>query len=226
MARKKKQGDVSTIARKRYYRASERYLKKAEQASGSTAKRYRQLARQSFEDALATYDPANTQKYSKPIQRLANEFGYDLEAARELPKKGEEREQAINYRARRQERLISESDYAKESSAQSDDIRREREAQSLFKNSEIGRRIIGGYVDVWRDEATITDERTGERKVDTRKIFKSLYKYFGVDNLADLVEKVEAEIGDTLYEMGNDDEIYEVVKLSIQNKVLDNTLYE
>lgn len=226
MARKRKQGDVSTNARKRYYRASERYLKKAEQASGSTAKRYRQLARQNFEDALATYDPANTQKYSKPIQRLANEFGYDLEALRELPTRSDEREQAISFRARRQERLIRESDYAKESSAANEDIRRDREAQALFKNSEIGRRIIGGYVDVWREDATVTDEKTGERKVDTRKIFKSLYKYFGVDNLADLVEKVEAEIGETLYEMGNDDEIYEVVKLSIQNKVLDNTLYE
>jgi hypothetical protein len=96
----------------------------------------------------------------------------------------------------------------------------------LFKNAEIGRRIIGGYVDVWRDEATVIDPETGERKIDTRRIFAALYKHFNVDNLSDLVEKVEAENGETLYEMGNDDEIYEVVKLSIQNKVLDNTLYE
>ena len=79
---------------------------------------------------------------------------------------------------------------------------------------------------MWRDEAVTIDETTGERKIDTRKIFKALFKYFDVDNLADLVEKVENEIGEVLYEMGNADEIYEVVKLSIQNKVLDNTLYE
>ena len=78
-------GDESTIARKRYYRASERYLKEAEKTSGTTAARYRQLARQNFEDALATYDPTNTQKFSKPMQRLAAEFGYDLEGERQLP---------------------------------------------------------------------------------------------------------------------------------------------
>ncbi len=226
MARRKKQGDVSTNARKRYYRASERYLKKAEQASGANAQRYRQLAKQSFEDALATYDPANTQKYSKPIQRLAGEFGYDLDAMRQLPESNAERESAISRRARIQERVVRESEYVTETALKSDDVRREREAQTLFKNAEIGRRIIGGYVDVWRDEATVTDPETGERKIDTRRIFAALYKHFNVDKLADLVEKVENEIGSVLYEMGNDDEIYEVVKLSIQNKVLDNTLYE
>ena len=226
MARRKKQGDVSTNARKRYYRASERYLKKAEQASGANAQRYRQLAKQSFEDALATYDPANTQKYSKPIQRLAGEFGYDLEVMRQLPESNAERESAMSRRARIQERVVRESEYVTETALKSDDVRREREAQTLFKNAEIGRRIIGGYVDVWRDEATLTDPETGERKIDTRRIFAALYKHFNVDKLSDLVEKVENEIGSVLYEMGNDDEIYEVVKLSIQNKVLDNTLYE
>ena len=226
MARRKKQGDVSTNARKRYYRASERYLKKAEQASGANAQRYRQLAKQSFEDALATYDPANTQKYSKPIQRLAGEFGYDLDAMRQLPESNAERESAMSRRARIQERVVRESEYVTETALKSDDVRREREAQTLFKNAEIGRRIIGGYVDVWRDEATVIDPETGERKIDTRRIFAALYKHFNVDKLSDLVEKVENEIGSVLYEMGNDDEIYEVVKLSIQNKVLDNTLYE
>ncbi len=225
-SRAPKKGDVSTNARKRYYRASERYLKKAEESSGATASRYRQLARQNFEDALATYDPANTQKYSKPIQRLAGEFGYDLEKRRELPKDGTFLDRELERRKLRQTQAIGESSRVKESSLADESTRREREAQTLFRSSEIGRRIIGGYVDVWRDEATVIDEVTGERKVDTRRIFSALYKYFGVDNLADLVEKVENEIGETLYRMGDDDEIYEVVKLQIQNKVIDNTLYE
>jgi hypothetical protein len=225
-SRARKAGDVSTNARKRYYRASERYLKQAEKSSGTTAKRYRQLAKQNFEDALATYDPANTQKYSKPIQKLAAEFGYDLEKRRELPTDSAEAERTIERRRNKQQYVISESKYYKESALKDPGTRREREAQALFKSSEIGRRIIGGYVDVWRDEAVTVDETTGERKIDTRQIFKALFKYFDVDNLADLVEKVENEIGEVLYEMGNADEIYEVVKLSIQNKVLDNTLYE
>lgn len=225
-SRAKRAGDVSTNARKRYYRASERYLKKAEESSGTTAKRYRQLARQNFDDALATYDPANTQKYSKPIQRLANEFGYDLESKRALPENKADLAREVARREKRQQFVLDESKNVLESSLNDDDVRREREAQTLFRSSEIGRRIIGGYVDVWKEEATYIDPKTGERKVDSKRIFKALYKYFGVDNLADLVEKVEGEIGETLYEMGNSDEIYEVVTLKIQNKVLDNSLYE
>lgn len=219
----RKLGDESTIARKRYYRASERYLKQAEQSSGTTAARYRQLAKQNFEDALATYDPANTQKYSKPIQRLAAEFGYDLEGERGLPQDVGARESELERRKRKQERLVySESGNVLEGTLKNDDARRELEAQSLFRSSEIGRRIIGGYADVWRDEASYIDEQTGERKIDTKKIFKALFKYFGVDNLADLVEKVENDIGEILYKMGSPDEMYETVKLAINKRVLSN----
>lgn len=219
----RKLGDESTIARKRYYRASERYLKQAEKSSGTTAARFRQLAKQNFEDALATYDPANTQKYSKPIQRLAAEFGYDLEGERGLPKDASARESEIERRRKKQERLIySESGNVLEGTMKNADARRELEAQSLFKSSEIGRRIIGGYADVWRDEASYIDEETGERKIDTKKIFKALFKYFGVDNLADLVEKVENDIGEILYKMGSPDEMYETVKLAINKRVLSN----
>lgn len=219
----RKLGDESTIARKRYYRASERYLKQAEKSSGSTAARYRQLARQSFEDALSTYDPSNTQKYSKPMQRLAAEFGYDLEGERQLPQDVQAREREIERRRKKQERLVySESGDVLEKSLKDPGARREREAQALFRSSEIGRRIIGGYADVWRDEAAYVDEQTGERKIDTKKIFKALYKYFGVDNLADLVEKAEEELGETLYKMDNPEEMYETVKLAINKRVLEN----
>ena len=219
----RKLGDESTIARKRYYRASERYLKQAEKSSGTTAARYRQLAKQNFEDALSTYDPANTQKYSKPIQRLATEFGYDLEGERSLPQDIDARESEIEKRRKKQERLVySESGNVLEGTMKNADARREIEAQSLFRSSEIGRRIIGGYSDVWRDEASYIDEETGERKIDTKKIFKALFKYFGVDNLADLVEKVENDIGEILYKMGSPDEMYETVKLAINKRVLAN----
>lgn len=220
MPRAPRKGDASTNARKRYYRASERYLKKAEQSSGATAKKYRQLARQNFDDALATYDPSNTQRYSKSIQKLAGVFGVDIERRRELPRDESAREREVGIRAKRQRRVIAESGSVRESDMQDEDARREQEAQTLFRSSEIGRRIIGGYVDVWRDYATVTDPETGERRIDTKRIFKALFAYFNVDNLPDLIEAVEDDVGETLYEMGNDDEIYEVVKLTIQNKVL------
>ena len=180
------------------------------------------MAKQNFDDALATYDPKNTQKYSKPIQRLANEFGYDLEKKRELSTDESYAERQLQHREMRQKRAIADSANALDSRLQDEDFRREREAQTLFRSSEIGRRILGGYVEVWREEATVIDPSTGEAHIDTSKVFQALYKHFGVDNLADLVEKVEAEIGETLYDMDNPEEIYETVKLKIQSKTLDN----
>ena len=216
-------GDESTIARKRYYRASERYLKEAEKTSGTTAARYRQLARQNFEDALATYDPTNTQKFSKPMQRLAAEFGYDLEGERRLPDSEAERKRVIGPRQTRQERVVYDaSENVLSGTMRDPDKRRQLEAETLFKSSEIGQRIIGGYADVWREEAEYIDPETGEKKINTKKIFSALFKHFGVDNLADLVEKVEGEIGELLYKMGNSEEMYETVKLAINKNMLRN----
>lgn len=222
-SRARKAGDESTIARKRYYRASERYLKKAEESSGSTAARYRQLAKQNFEDALATYDPANTQRYSKPIQRLASEFGYDLEAMRQLPTDGNDAMRLLEKRRIRQDDALRRSIDITQTSLKDPDVRREREAWSLFRSGDIGKRIIGGYVDVWREEATYLDE-SGQPKIDTRKIIPALYKHFGVDNMADLLDKVEQEVGEDLFRMGNAEEIYETVKLRITLKQMDNAL--
>ena len=219
----RKLGDESTIARKRYYRASERYLKEAEKTSGTTAARYRQLARQNFEDALSTYDPTNTQKFSKPMQRLAAEFGYDLEGERQLPESETERKRVISQRQTRQERAVYDaSENVLSGTLRDPDKRRQLEAETLFKSSEIGQRIIGGYSDVWREEAEYIDPETGEKKINTKKIFSALFKHFGVDNLADLVEKVEGEIGEILYKMGNSEEMYETVKLAINKNVLRN----
>lgn len=219
----RKAGDEATIARKRYYRASERYLKKAEQSTGTTAARYRYLAKQSFEDALSTYSPENKQRYSKPIQRLANEFGYDLERERRLPDGESARAAELARRERQMERVVyARSDDTLESTRKNPDKRREAEARAVLRSSELGRRIIGGYVDVWRDEATYIDTKTGQQKVDTSKIFKALYKYFGVSNVADLVEAVEKDIGEDLYSMGKQEEVYETVKLRITKNLLEN----
>ena len=224
-SKSRKYGDDATIARKRYYRASERYLKQASQTTGATSAKYRQLARQAFDDALSTYDPANTQRYSKPIQKLAQEFGYDLERERRLPEEEGARNRELSRRARQQERLVSDRSGDILSETLSDpEKRRELEAKNLLRSSEIGRRIIGAYVDVWKEDATFTDPETGLEKVDTKKIFQIMFKYFNVDNVADLIEKVEDEVGESLYQMGNPDEIYETVKLTLTKSGLKNEL--
>lgn len=213
-SRARKAGDIATNARKRYYRSAERNLKKAEQSAGATASRYRALARQDFEDALSTYDSGTTQHYSKPIQRLANEFGYDLESGRKNRLSGD---------SQRRREIIARSEQAKESSLSDINVRREREARSILNNTKLGRRIMGGTVDIWRDAATYIDEYEN-LKIDSTKIMPALFEYFEVDNVADLVDKIEEIAGEDLYADDESDRKYENVKLTLQTYVAENAL--
>ena len=212
-SRAMRKGDIATNARKRYYRSAERNLAKAEQSTGATRSRYRALARQDFEDALSTYDPSTTQKFSKPIQRLADEFGIDLDKARSR----------FTSDSKQREKSIKRSAESLESSMRDPEARREKEARALLSNKKIGKRIMGGLVDIWRDEATIVTD-TGELKVDQSKILPSLFDYFNVDNVADMLEKVEQIIGDKLYADEDQDSMYEAVKIMLQTKIADNAL--
>ena len=226
MARsRRKTGDDATNARKRYYRSAERYLKQAENATGATAARYRQLARNQLDNALNTYSKSTTQKFSKPIQKLANDLGVSLEEERKrIQSRGDEyaekiRNAAINLKEG------SRSAKALASSITDDETKRQDEARVIL-NSPIGSRILGGLVDVWQDEATIEDE-SGELTVDQSKILPALFDYFEVDNLADMLEKVEEIIGDKLYADEDSDAMYEAVKILLQTHVAsDNSVTE
>lgn len=209
MARKRKAGDIATNARKRYYRAAERYLKQANQSTGASAGRYRELARQKLEDAIGTYSKKTTQAFSKPIQRLANELGIDLQAKRE---KAKSRSDASASKA--QSKLIETSDRSMASAIPTEDELREMQARAIL-NSPIGKRIIGGTVDIWRDAATVVGE-DGQYSIDKTKILPALFEHYEVDNLADLIEAIENEVGETLYSSPDSDEMYETVKLLLQ----------
>ncbi len=212
MARRAKSSDDAYNARRRYYRSAQRNFKKAEKSSGANAARYRAIARQDLEDALSTYDPnAPKQKISKPIRDLAQKFNIDIEG---------QRGEFIASTERERERAISRSEVVLESTLQNELIRREREAYAVLNEPSLGRRIIGGFVDIWRDKAT--DYETG--KIDKSKIIPALLDYFQVRNLADMLQKVENMIGDILYSEGNQDVMYEAVKILIQTKVADNTV--
>lgn len=223
MARQVKYGernnaDKAYNARRRYYRAAERNLKKAESESGATAARYRQLAQQNLENALATYgENISSARISKPIQRLSEQLNIGLTTI------GAE----ANLTTKRdKEKLISRSKKFLETALQDEGIRSEEEARALINNETIGRRIIGGLVDVWKKPATYTDENGFER-IDNKKILPALFEYFNVDSVAGLLDKVEDVIGEELYapETKNDD-IYQYVKVVIQNYVVDNSLVE
>ena len=210
MARAKRPtGDMATNARKRYYRQAERYLKQAIESTGAVAGRYRELARQKLNDAMETYSAKTTQKFSKPIQRIADELGIDLNARREKMQK-----RSYKTAEKRRESAISESENLLVGNAPTGEDLRQAEARVIL-NSSIGQRIIGGTVDIWREAATYKDS-DGQYRVDKSKIIPALFEYYEVDNLADLLEAIEDEIGARLYKDPDSDEAYETVKLLLQ----------
>ena len=217
MARAAKEGDIFYNARRRYQRSAERYMKKAEQASGATAARYRNLAKQDLDKALSTYDKGTTQNFSKPIQSLANKLGVDLSRKRAQLKSMSDKS-AKSLRETAEQKSTARLEGAVKDYEQ----RRQAEARAVF-SSDVGSRIIGGLVDVWRDKA-VTIGEDGKSKVDKKKMMQAIMDYFKVDNLADVLMQIEKQIGDVLYEGGDTDMLYETVKLTIQNKVADNTL--
>ena len=231
MARAKSSGgsersDENYNARRRFYRAAQRNLEKANRATGATADRLRSVARQDLKKALDTYDKETTQNFSKPIQNLAEKLGVNLSFQRSVLKKLSDkaaRKLQESAKERSKERLVSALDDTEQ--------RRQQEAEIVFSTN-VGSRIIGGLVNVWREQATVPtikfDRKTGQKykstKVDKEKMFQAMFDYFKVDNLADLLQKVEKAIGSRLYENGDTDTMYETVKLLIQSKVADNTL--
>lgn len=215
-SRARKAGDDAYNARRRYQRSAERNMKKAEQSSGATAARYRQLARDDLDKAMETYDQSTTQNFNKTITNLADQLGVDLQQQRRriqsMKKETAEklRESAISDEKSRT-RLVANID--------DDEARRQAEARQII-NSKIGSRIIGGLVDVWKDEATVSTDEGLE--VDNRKILPALFDYFNVDNLADMLEKVEQIIGDKLYGDEDSDAMYEAVKIMLQKHTATN----
>lgn len=210
MAKRNKDADKTYNARRRFARAAVRNLDKAEKSSGATAARYRQLARSNYESALALYGEKMPTRKSNELRRLESEFGFDIE----------------QVDSDNRELYLAKSYNVLESSLTDVNIRREQEARTLLNDSVIGPRILGGLVDVWKDKATVTDA-DGLTKVDNKQIVPALLEYFNVDNLADMIEKLEESIGSSLYDLkGNNENIYEYVKILIQTKVVSNELVE
>jgi len=216
-ARARKAGDDAYNARRRYQRSAERNLKKAEQSTGATAARYRQLARDDLDSAMQTYEQGTTQNFNKTITGLADRLGVDLQQQRRRVQAMKEgtaqrlRESAISEQ-RSASRLVS--------TIEDDEARRQAEATQIM-NSKIGSRIFGGLVDIWNKPDL---EIQGEYGADEGKIYGALFDYFNVDNLADMLEKVEQIIGDKLYGDEDSDAMYEAVKIMLQKHVATNTV--
>ena len=206
-------------ARKRFGRSGLRNLQKAQESTGATAAKYRRLAEQDLKAALSTYDATSGKKqnYLKEIRQLSQ--GLNLNLTQQL-------EQTKRVEGEQKTRVIQRSYETLETRLQDPEIRREKQARAILSNDEIGSRILGGLVDVWRDKATVIDE-FGRVKVDQSKIMPALLDYFKVNKVADMLDKIQESIGASLYDVTDERaNIYEVIKLQIQSKVADNTLVQ
>ena len=213
MPRPRKAGDKATVARKRYFRAAERHLKQAENMTGATAARYRFLAKTELDNALKTYDPTTTQKFAKPIQKIANDLGVSLEDER---RKMKDMSKGMRDKMRKNAIEIGEDSKSAKSLAgafEDDDVRSEAEARVII-NSPIGSRIIGGTVDIWKGKAD-----------DNMEIIPALKEYYNVDTLSELIEAVENEIGESLYADPDSEAIYEAVKIALQARIISDNMF-
>ena len=203
MIRAAKPGDETYNARKRYTRQAERYLKQAQQSAGEDAARKRALAKTAFENALALYDARSSQRVSKPVAKLAAEFGIDL-TQRDVKKS------YISTDEQRRQRVTSKSKSWTVGAQTDPEQRRQFEAAALMSNPTISRRFFAATQDLWRGKAVKWDEELQANRIDPAKIYQVLFEHYGVDNLADLMDKVSADLGNAgLYDVDiDDDELY------------------
>lgn len=201
MARKRKTGDTSYNARRREYRAAQRYLKQAQQQTGATAEKNRALAFIHLQNAINTYDPTQNQKIAAPIQRMAQEFGM---TAQDIQKQREQLTQKQRTQA------IKESQTAL--ATVSDEVRREQEAKIVMNNPTISKRIMGGLVGIWGDKVKKGVSAEENREAITGAIFE----HFKVSSWSEVLAKIEDIAGIDLYKVNEDYDIYDTVKLSLQ----------
>ena len=211
MARDRKPSDDVRNARRREYRAAQRYLKKAEESSGATAARNRAIAKTHLQNALDTYDPSQNQKLAAPIVNIAAQLGMDVQGSRR---------EYINASEERRKAAVASSTSALEGSLKDPYQRKVAETEALMQNKTIGRRIMGGLVDIWRDVVKKGKSAIENRKAATRAIFD----YFKVDNWYEVIEKLMQAAGSELFDMSADEEIYDVVRITLQTKINNNTL--
>ena len=220
MARKAKLSDSIYNARRREYRAAQRYLKKAEQTTGATAAQNRALARIHLENALETYDPTNRQNISSQIVNLGAQLGIDVYSPREEFSNLSQKEQKAaqrKYKSKVKD-FEARSMESLESTLGDPEKRRQLEAQARISNKSIGKRVMGGLVEIWRDSVNIGASAEENRKAAEQAIFK----HFGVTNWADALDKIEQNVGSELYSLASDLEVYDIVRIELQKSVKRN----
>lgn len=200
MARAKRESDNVYNARRRYRRQAERYLAKAEKASGIEKSRYEAQARDATMKAAQLYTKG--QKPQGQIKALMERQGIDngmlmaMSAARGYKSGGLGRSVG---------RLVDQSLNALVGSKPET---RDQMARDILSTGNVGSRFYGGLVQIW-------DETEESRKHPNRAILE----FFGAESIMDVLEELEAQ-GIDLYTPDENDDVYKSVQLKLQQYIL------
>ena len=196
MARAKRQSDDVYNARRRYRRQAERYLAKAEKASGLKRARYQAQARDATIKAAQTY--AQGQKPQGQVKALMERQGIGSST---IAAKGHK----SGGIGRSVERLVDQSLNALVGSKPET---RDQMARDILSTGNVGSRFYGGLVQVW-------DETEESRRHPNRAIVE----FFGAESIMDVREELEAQ-GIDLYTPDENDDVYKSVQLKLQQYIL------
>lgn len=167
MPRARRESDDVYNARRRFRRQAERYIKKANQSSGTQKARYMQQARNSVMDAIATYESGR-----KPRGKVA-EVAQQLGVTRGTMVARGFFHGAIQSDDTHELVLKSYSALAKVGET------RTQMARNLLQGN-VGNRFYAGLSDIWAGTAE------GRRDPEA-----AIVKHFGVSSLMDVVEELE-----------------------------------
>ena len=200
MARAKRQSDDVYNARRRYRRQAQRYLAKAEKASGIKKARYEAQARDATMKAAQTY--AQGQKPQGQVKALMERQGIGSGTIAAVGAANGYKSGGIG---RSVERLVDQSLNALVGSKPET---RDQMARDILSTGNIGSRFYGGLVQVW--DGTEESRRHPNR---------AILEFFGKESIMDVLEELEAQ-GIDLYTPDQNDDVYKSVQLKLQQYIL------
>lgn len=201
MARARKQSDDVYNARRRFRRQAERYLAKAEGASGLQKARYEAQARAATMNAMRTYGKG--QKPQGQVKKLAERLEITQGTfATQAALKGAQRKGISQSEL---SRLMQQSYSALRGTGQKS---RDDMAREILSTGNVGSRFYGGLVQIW-------DGSEESRQHPNRAILE----FFHAESLMDVLEQLE-EQGIDLYTPDVNEDVYKSAQLQLQKYVL------
>ena len=193
MTRAKRESDNVYNARRRYRRQAERYLAKAEKASGIRKARYEAQARDATMKASQLY--AKGQKPKGQIKALMERQGIDRGTIAAVSAAKGYKSGGIGRGVRR---LVGQSLNALVGSKPET---RDQMARDILGTGNVGSRFYGGLVQIW--DGTEESRRHPNR---------AILEFFGAESIMDVLEELEAQ-GIDLYTPDENDDVYKSVQL-------------